>query len=273
MSYDAKEISIQDGAPIELYDFSMGAVQWHFTSSAESFFDEAQSDAVEYSPAAISRTNIASSPEDARNRMTMTVARTHEIAELFRISPPSETVGLIIRRVHAGDTTDIIAIWVGRVVGCSFEGAAAKLTCEPVLVSMKRSGLRRLYGRGCPHVLYGPACGLDKAGFAHSTTVDSIDGAVMTVTSIDVGFTYGGGFVEWVNDDGITDRRFITSADGSDLTLLMPFQGISASDPVTIYPGCNHTIATCDAVFGNVLNYGGQPFFPTKNPFRGDPVV
>jgi hypothetical protein len=31
--------------------------------------------------------------------------------------------------------------------------------------------------------------------------------------------------------------------------------------------GCDHSVSTCAARFGNLANYGGFPFIPTKNPF------
>ena len=44
------------------------------------------------------------------------------------------------------------------------------------------------------------------------------------------------------------------------------------SDAVTLYPGCDHTLTTCDTAFSNSLNYGGFPAIPQKNPWAGDPV-
>ncbi len=51
----------------------------------------------------------------------------------------------------------------------------------------------------------------------------------------------------------------------------MPY-GLAVGVPVSVYPGCDHTLATCSAKFGNVARYGGFPYFPQKNPFGGDPI-
>jgi hypothetical protein len=49
-------------------------------------------------------------------------------------------------------------------------------------------------------------------------------------------------------------------------------QGLAAGTTVTLFPGCDHTLATCSGKFSNTANYGGFPFMPTKNPFGGDPI-
>lgn len=267
MSYDTNELSVQLGAPVELYDFAQGSVEWHYTSAEVIALEVGDTT---YTSAAIERSKLESSAEKARNTITLTVARNFAIAELFRVAPPSEVISITIRRVHRGDITDsppdVITAWVGRVLTCEWSGAEAKLKCEPITVSLARTGLRRVYQAACPYALYGSECGVLKTSFDHATTVASISGLVLTVNSVGTG-DYSGGFVEWVNDDGITERRFITSDSGTALTLMQPFSGISVSDNVTIYPGCDHTLTTCDATFSNALNYGGQPYFPEKNPF------
>src|SRR3546814_7797331 len=45
-------------------------------------------------------------------------------------------------------------------------------------------------------------------------------------------------------------------------------QAIDAGFPfdVILYPGCDHSRATCISKFNNLLNYGGYDFIPVKNP-------
>lgn len=272
MTYSAEETSTQSGAPVELYTFSYGVITLRYTSREVAFTDTTVSPNAAYSSASIARSAIESTEEEARRALTLTVPRNFAIAELFRTSPPSDAIALTVRRFHRGDTASINTIFVGRVIDCQFEGASAKLTCEPITVSLKRTGLRRLYGRKCPHVLYGDACGLAKTSFDYATTVAAIDGLTLSVAAVDVAFNYAGGFVEWTNDDGNVERRFITAQSSTDLTLMLAFTGIAVSDAVTLYPGCDHIIATCEADFANSANFGGQPYFTQKNPFQGDPV-
>ena len=274
MSYDAQELSIQSGAPVEIYTFTRDVVSWHYTSSETDYTDATVSPSVVYTSSPLTRDAVASTPEKAKNTVKLEVPRDFPVADLFRTSPPTEVINLTVRRVHRGDPTDIITIWIGRVLSCEFSGPKATLSCEPITVSLERTGLRRVYQVACPHVLYGGQCGLAKATYAHSTTIAALSGNDLTVATNDSAFSYGGGFIEWVNDDGITDRRFIESAALNAnspqllvLTLLQPFTGVSVSDNVTIYPGCDHTLSTCNSQFSNAANYGGMPFFPSKNPF------
>jgi hypothetical protein len=65
---------------------------------------------------------------------------------------------------------------------------------------------------------------------------------------------------------GITDYAYIEEADGTALTLDLPLYGAEASEAVTLYPGCDWTMATCDAVFSNSVNFGGRLHLPDLNP-------
>ncbi|MEW6169845.1 MAG: phage BR0599 family protein [Pseudomonadota bacterium] len=60
------------------------------------------------------------------------------------------------------------------------------------------------------------------------------------------------------------------SADSITLAAVPP--GLSVGATVVLYPGCDHTLSTCESKFGNSANFGGFPFIPTKNPFGGSPI-
>jgi uncharacterized phage protein (TIGR02218 family) len=267
MTYDIRERSVQDGAPVELYLFARNDKFWRFTSAGEDVGDSSET----WVSAPITRNDIEQSTEQARNALTLTVPRNFQIADMFRIAPPSDVIALTVFRYHRGEEEDVAVIWMGRILNVSFEGAKATIRCEPVSASMKRQGLRRMYQKQCPHVLYGPGCTLNKDDFAIDTTVTSIDGVTLVVGAVGA-LSYGGGFIEYEDADGNLERRFIRSHVTTTLTLNFPFTGLSASDPVTIYPGCAHTMEVCDGDFGNILNYGGTPFVPDKNPFSGTPI-
>jgi hypothetical protein len=58
---------------------------------------------------------------------------------------------------------------------------------------------------------------------------------------------------------------------GGALTIDNIGPGLAVGLVVTAYPGCNRSMTNCIA-FGNLLNYGGQPYIPTVNPMNGNPV-
>jgi uncharacterized phage protein (TIGR02218 family) len=58
----------------------------------------------------------------------------------------------------------------------------------------------------------------------------------------------------------------IQSQVGQMITVMPPLlQAPSPGDGVTLYPGCDYTIATCTARFSNLARYMGQPFIPQAN--------
>lgn len=269
MTFDTIERSIQGGAPVELYEFARGAVVERYTSADANYTLGADT----YTSATLQRSPIEVTAERARNAISVQCARNFPIADLFRVSPPTEVISLIIRRVHRGDS-DVAVIWIGRVMNCNWDGALATLNCEPVSSSMRREGLRRKYQRQCPHVLYQQGeglCNVNRATHSTITTVTGISGTVLTVAALG-SKPWAGGWVEWTQPSGAIERRFITSFTGLDLKLTQAFQGITISTSVVVSPGCDHTQVTCISVYANGPNYGGFPSIPKKNPFDGTPI-
>lgn len=266
MSYDSSERSEQAGAPVELYEFAIGSEVYRYTSAEIDMVVGSET----YTSAPITRDAIERSPERVRNNLTLTVPRTFEIADRFRVSPPAEIIAVTVLRFHREDEAQVV-LWLGRVLNCEWRGGSAALTCEPVSTSLQRTGLRRKYQRQCPFALYSAACGVNRADHDITTTVTAISGAQLTVAAL-LSKPYAGGFVEWVTDEGVTERRFITEFSGLVLTLVRPFSGIAPADSVTVLPGDDHTMATCKNVFNNLPNYGGFPYTPRVNPFDGTPV-
>lgn len=269
MTYDSREKSQQDGAPVELYEFARNTKVWKFTSAVVDL--DLSSDGT-YTSAPIDRTEVASTQEQARNAVELTVPRTFAIADLYRIAPPTDIISLTIKRFHREEEDDTVVVWKGRLLNCSFEGARAVLKCEPISSSLKRLGLRRLYQKQCPHPLYGEdGCKVDKEAHKIDTTITNIDGVNVTVGAL-LSRPYAGGYIEREDADGNFERRFIRSFTGLVLTLAQRLVTASVSDAVTVFPGCDHTMQTCDEVYDNILNFGGMPFIPQKNPFDGTPI-
>ena len=269
MTYTARELSATTGQPIELYTFARDYQRWRYTSADR---DVSTLDGT-FLARALSRTAIETSPERVRGNLTITVPRDIEVAELYRVSPPTLAVTCIVQQMHAGDS-EVATIWTGRIASVEFNGPSAEISLEPVNASMKRIGLRRIYQRQCPHVLYGAACAVNREAFRVDGVVDSVTGATVTVpeASLAAAGHYSGGYLEWEVETGIIERRFIADHSGSLLGVTSSPYGLSPGQAVKLYPGCDHTLATCGAKFGNAPNYGGFPFFPQKNPFGGDPI-
>lgn len=272
MTYDAKETSDQSGQPIELYEFEVDGVTYRYTSSAKEYIVGL----LVYDAFPIERSEIDESGELPKNNLSITAHREFPVAEFFRVAPPSNVVVARIKEVHANDPDQqVIVKWYGRVLSVDWQGASVVLNCENQYTSLKRPGLRRAYGRGCPHVLYGSSgCRLLKADFAATFAITSANGTEISASGFDAqpdGF-YDGGFIEWERLPGVFDRRAIRSHVGPLVVVTHAFAGLAPGDMIIAYPGCDHTFATCDSKFDNTDNYGGFPNIPQLNPFGGSNI-
>jgi uncharacterized phage protein (TIGR02218 family) len=266
MTYTAYETSVSDGQPVELYEFLNGATYYRYTSADGDVTYGGNT----YTAVPIARGAVEATSETARLALEITCARTVGVLDLFALMPPAEIVAVTLRRLHAGDG-EAITLWMGRILNVTLNNESAGIHCESVYTSLKRVGLRRLYQKGCPHVVYGAGCALDRNTFKAVKTVSSVAGTVITLGSMGAfadGY-FAGGYLEWESVTGYFERRAIRSQVGAVVTLSFPLPGLAASASVNLYPGCDHTLVTCNTKFSNRLNYGGMPYFPSKNPFDG----
>lgn len=268
MSYATREASTDAGSPIELYEFRSGGTAWRYTSGAQ---DTTFGTDV-YTAVPMKRGSIEQTGEIGRAGLRITLARDVAIAEAFIASPPSEVTLLTLYRQHRGDAETVV-IWMGRVLNAEWRGSELELNCEPVYTSLKRTGLRRLYQRNCPHVLYGTSCQASAVVHRVPGSVVSLTGVLLSVPAA-AGFATGhfaGGFATWAAS-GLTEKRMIVAHTADSVTLSAVPPGLAVGDTISLYPGCDRTLATCDTKFGNSANFGGFPFTPAKNPFAGSPI-
>lgn len=269
MTFNTYEESVQLGAPVELYEFRSGLDRYYYTSADHDVVYGADT----YTAIPMQRGSVEVSMEKARNNMTLKAPRNLPVADLYRVQPPSEVVTLSIFRLHEADPdAERVVIWMGRVLNVKWERTSTvSIHCEPVTGSLARPGLRRLYQRQCPHILYGTKCGLDKADWQTDAVLTAVSEA--TITAPEIGAFadnyFAGGMVEFDLPSGNVERRFITSNTGASAVISLPCSDLYVGLAVRVYPGCNHTIATCASKFSNSDNFGGFPFIPQKNPMEG----
>lgn len=268
MTFDARESGAYTGAPIELYEFRYGPTTYRYTSDAT---DYVAGTAV-YEAIPISRGPIELTQEVPRTAPRITIDARAALLAAFKAGMPADYVTATIYRLHRGDS-EAIVLWTGRVLSVAWDGATATMHCESVLTSIKRTGLRRMYQRQCPHVLYSSQCGALQASFELQSTVQSVSGSTLTLTAFapPEGY-YIGGFLAWETPSGRIERRAITAHASGIVTISYPIPGIAPGAEVLLYPGCDHTLQTCGAKFSNAANYGGFPYIPSKNPFGGTSV-
>ncbi|QQG66368.1 phage BR0599 family protein [Desulfobulbus oligotrophicus] len=265
MSYTAREQSAYDGHPLELYRFALGGEQWLYTSADH----EVAYGADLYQPAFIKRGGFTRGGDTRKSTIEIEVAAGNPVALLFRTGWLAATMVVTIFRHHHEDS-EFSVLWKGRVTGCRWSGSMATLTSDSVFTLFRRAGLRRVYQIGCPHALYGPGCGLNANAWRVQSTISAVAGNQVTVAG--AGAYPGGWFAGGMLLAG-AEYRLITAHSGNIVILVDAVDSAVAGGPVSLWPGCDRAMATCNNRFGNLDNYGGLPFLPAKNPFSGDALV
>lgn len=265
MTYSTLEKSAQDGEPIEFYEFTRGTARFRYTSAQEDVIVNSAT----YLSIPIQRSTLEDSGELGRAPITVSMPRDVEFMQQYISSPPSEVTTLTVSRTHNSlPDGSAVVVWVGRLLNTNWKGSVVELSCEPVFTSIKRLGLRKKYSRLCTHVLYGKKCGVNNTAWKATGPVIGIDGHKVSVAIADTNGDnyYSGGYAEW-DYDGRKEKRMIMRQIGSQITLSGVPTGLQGGDTIAIYPGCDHTLATCNGKFNNKLNYGGFAWIPVKNPF------
>jgi len=270
VTYLAKEVSVEAGQPVELYEFTVGSTPYFYTSAEDAITVGAQV----YTPKPIRRDALKEDPSNRDFDFKVYLPTTDPVSQHFLGVLPGVRVRLHVSRFHRTDTPtpELRDIFDGFVNGVQFEnnGKQAVIVSRTMLASNGRTIPRRTYQGKCNHVLYDPlTCKVDDtdAAFRASTrTVVSQVGRLLTVSGISPAYADGwftGGYVEAI---GLSDFRLVLEHTGSLLTLLIPF----SQQPtfVNVFAGCNHDPVDCSDKFDNFMHYGGFPFVPTKRIFE-----
>jgi hypothetical protein len=125
---------------------------------------------------------------------------------------------------------------------------------------------RNLYQAGCSHTLFDAGCTLSQATFTKSGTVTGVTNTGNFNTSLtDADGYYNLGVMKWTsgNNQGFsgTVRQYAHANGNVQVVLPFPF-AVQNGDAFTVYPGCDHTQATCQTKFNNIPHFKAYPFVP-----------
>ena len=274
MTFDSRERSADLGEKTFVYTWNRGARFYRYAAADEDLLLDFQT----YLASSVSHGAIEQGSEPVRANITVTVPMDHPVAMLYRSFPPVDSIVLTIQEFHVGEEDDRRAVWSGRITGVKWrpEEGLAEINHEPSYTSLKRTGLRRMYQRHCPLVLYGKRCGANPEAFAITTAAAEVEGSTVTAAAfIGANSTHwAGGFIVYEIESGVEERRFIRGedVDGDTLTLSAPASGLLPGMMLKAYPGCDHSLDTCIDFFDNGDNNGGFPNIPYKNPFGQEPI-
>lgn len=232
---------------------------------------------VTFMPIPIDRESYSSNGKSEPTNMTIKMPKNTDLANLFKPYPPPQPVGVVIMGRHHTDTgNETVVFWTGKVLACDRAGREASLNCDSNIVSMKRLGLRRNWQYGCPLVLYGSLCKASKDNASVVATVVSFDGGDGLVLTANwfgghAPADFSGGMLSWVSKLGREYRTIGNVTTDGAITYLGPLRDIKPGTEMTVTLGCNHQKSDCVRLHSNILNYGGQPWIPVKNPVKIHP--
>ena len=268
--YLATDQSSESSQPIYLYVLANDLGTYRYTSrETEVIYDEQT-----YSPEAISHSAVSNSGDMTKDRLDINIPIENEAARDLLIGNSEQPSSLTVFRGHSTDEDfEFVVYWKGRITNAVANGASVKMECESIFTSLRRYGLRARYQKSCRHNLYSEGCGVDKEGFKVEGTVSVISDLTLTVAEaddFDDGYFVGG----YISFNGITRR--IVAHEEDQITINRAIESLKDAElPVLIdlYPGCDKLRTTCNNKFDNLLNFGGFPWIPSKNPFGGSSIV
>lgn len=256
---------------IDLFRIVMDAQVWTMTSA-----EKAQTYGGErYVPTAIDRGETEQKNSLAKADLDVTLPLDHPLSEILLTTLYDQIVSLTL---FNNDGTTVSVVWKGRLASIKPDMNKLSMSFESIFTSLRRPGLRARFQKSCRHALYHRGCTLDPEDFATAATLDSITGNVLDVpeASGEADGYFRGGMIRAANGT----LAFVIEHTGTLLVLQrMPpalvdqFADEGAGTAITLYPGCDHTRATCIAKFDNLLNYGGFDWIPSKNPMGGSSIV
>jgi uncharacterized phage protein (TIGR02218 family) len=270
MTFAAIETSNDDGRPIYLYSFTLGAANWRYTSADA----DINVDGYQWKAVPISDDGVKITGDAATDNLTITTPNTIAPVQMFFGAPPSQTIMVRIFHYHEGDTQSVLG-YMGELLQVNQpQPGTATIICGTISASMQRDGLRLAWQRNCPYALYDELnCKVSKAAFGQQVVVADVVGS----TAYFQGMTgedgkFDGGFIQWEHPSRGTEYLAIEQQIGTACAMFGVTDGLYYGLQVTAYPGCKRTLGDCKDKFNNLDNFGGVPDLPGKSPFDGDPV-
>jgi uncharacterized phage protein (TIGR02218 family) len=157
-----------------------------------------------------------------------------------------------------------VTLFHGRVSTVDMVGrTSATLTIASDLIVLDYDMPRNLYSPTCLHTLYDSGCGVIRGTYAANGTCGS--GSTATLINFTGALaSHAQGKIVFTSGNNANVAATVKSVVvGTSLTLMYPMPDIPATgDGFTVYAGCDHTRATCQSRFNNLINFRGFPFVP-----------
>jgi uncharacterized phage protein (TIGR02218 family) len=174
-----------------------------------------------------------------------------KIERLF-MDPAGQQIGTVIR----------FAGFIGPVDELTRSYAKITVNSGTDLLSMQLPAI--ILQPGCTNTLFDARCGLSKASFAESNTVQSGSTVNKLISaSIKADGYYDNGQIAFTSGANSGLVKAVKQYLGQQFTFNSPLPFTpNAGDAFTAYPGCDKTQATCTNKFSNLVNFEGFPYVP-----------
>lgn len=265
MAFDETEQSIQDSSPVECYKFVGTFKTYRYTSSdiVENVAGE------DYTPLAVTRSQIKSGThEDSDTSLDLQFPCDAAVIVDYAFAQVPPRLDLTVFRQQPGG--DFATIWSGIIRGFDIVGRLAKVRV-PSIFSFALEGEMPAprYQTPCNHLLYSTRCGASRAANTFLSTIQSVNGSQISLTSIPTSANdlRAGEIVNQRNGE----RRLVLTNAGAAVSIGYPFADLLPGDPVELVRGCDHRGRNGDCLnkFDNYVNFGGFEDIPADNPFSG----
>ena len=275
MSFEIAHESVEDSAPVYLYDFIVGSTHYRYTSGARTY----SVGGLDYEPyPGIAHTAINNSSEDAKNSCTVTVGYDHPLSGWLRSYIPTQTITLTIKSYEIGESPTVFE-FQGAYMKYVSRFPEFKMTFSPLDYTINQSALQKSYALNCQHSQYDQFCGLIATPFTLSATIATYTASTnivdLTPTSLNGVATdyYVGGFIEI---DGIygKDKAWIVAQTEFTVEVDRQMPSLENGAAIDLIPSCKGSFSSCKdpALFNNKLRYLGAPHADKVNPFDGSGV-
>jgi uncharacterized phage protein (TIGR02218 family) len=124
---------------------------------------------------------------------------------------------------------------------------------------------RRLYQAACTHIFGDAMCTFDRASLAstQAALAGSTQAQIVTALTPSPATLYNEGTIIGVTGLNAGQTRTIAQLTGGVASMLKAWlYPVSVGDIFELLPGCDHTTATCQNAFNNLIHYGGFPYIP-----------
>lgn len=170
-------------------------------------------------------------------------------------------------------TLENTLLYSGTIAAISRDGPTFSAELQSRKAAFARDPIPRT-GPSCRATFCGPGCDLPPLRYEARGRTLSLDRAGNTiVTDIASPALYLHGMLRFTEGPQAGQVFTVLDVSGTSLLLDRPLaDGVMAGLPLLLRQGCDRTIATCAARFGNAVNFRGEPFVPGADLLTQYPV-